>query len=45
MAKPITMQNLSELKKTHPGVYEDLLKLQQSHNNLVKEVAALQAKK
>lgn len=36
--QPVTMPNLSQLKKAMPGVYEDIVKLQQSHNNMLKSL-------
>lgn len=33
--KPLAMKNLSELKKAMPGVYEDIISLQESHNRVL----------
>jgi len=41
--KPLTMLNLSQLKKSHPGVYEDLIKLQESHNNMLQALGGIAA--
>ena len=35
------MRNLSELKKSMPGVYEDLIAFQESHNNMLKALGGL----
>lgn len=40
---PIAMKNLSQLKKSMPGVYEDLIALQESHNNILKSLGGVAA--
>lgn len=43
MNKPLTMPSLIHLKNDYPGVYEDLVKMQESHNNMLKALGGVAA--